>query len=79
MLRRRKAKTADWENSNVFFRSGSRSPNLRLFEKKKTVFLTIMGGKATFKRPKMVSEAIFLTNYWGYMVYLVNKCCLGFS
>ena len=35
MLRRRKAKTADWENSKVFFRSGSRSPNIRLFEKKK--------------------------------------------
>ena len=35
MLRRRKAKTAGWENSKVFFRSGSRSPNIRLFEKKK--------------------------------------------
>ena len=78
MLRRRKAKTAGWENSKVFFRSGSRSPNIRLFENK-TVFLTSMGGKATFKRPKVVSEAIFLTNYWGYMVYLVYKCCLGFS
>ena len=71
-----KAKTADGENSKVFL--WVRKVLISGFLRKKAVVLTIIGRKATFKRPKVVSEAIFLTNC-GYMVYLVYKCCLGFS
>ena len=56
MLRRRKAKTADRENSKVSFRSGSRSPNIRLFEKKNS-FPLYFGRKSYIQTAK--------SGFWG--------------